>query len=187
LLPPVPSDIIIKDRQEFRYYKLFKAGGIALLATLFIILLTSFLIYNHYYSLNRELLLSMPGSEQQQKQLRTIEQKIKQKEQFLSQSGWDINERTSYYADRIASLVPADVLLTSMNIYPTVLPGNETNTVRYKKDTIQITGSCPDPALLNRFTNGLKIIPDFREVSVKSYQYTKEKETGLFSVDIITK
>lgn len=185
--PVVPSEAVIKQRENYRYYKLFRTAGLTLLITVFVILLTSFLFYNHYYSLNKDLLLS-PGSTQQNLQLNAAQQESKRKEKFLEQSGWTTSSRTSYFADRIASVTPGDVLLTNMTIYPVKnnLSG-ESSSFSFKKDTILVSGNCPDPVMVNQFMNGLKIISDFREVGVKNYQYRKDKGTGMFTIEIITK
>lgn len=188
VLPAVASDMVVKQREDFRYYKLFRSAGLTLLSLVFVILLSSFLIYSHYFSLNKQMAFDFPVGAQQSLQLRNLEKEIKQKERFLDQSGWTFNGKISYYADRIASLTPPDILLTTMNIYPgkTNLSGDN-NSFSYKKDTILVAGISPDPVLLNQFISGVKIITDFREVVVKNYQYRKEKEAGTFLIEIITK
>lgn len=188
LAPAIPSEIVTKQREDYRYYKLFRTSGIALLITVFVILLTSFLFYSHYYSLNKEMQFSSPAGSRQNEQLLSLQKESNKKEKFLEKSGWTSAARTSYFADRIGSVTPADVLLTNMTIYPAKNnAAGESNSLAFKKDTILVSGNCPDPVMVNQFMNGLKIISDFREVAVRNYQYRKEKETGIFLIEIITR
>ena len=137
---------------------------------------------------NQELQFSQQQNQGQQKKSKELEDKIGRKERFLQRSGWISDSKTSYYADRIASMTPDDVLLTSLNIYPskTNLEIEKGNNL-FKKDTIQINGVCEDPVELNKFITNLKIIPVFNDVSLKSYQYRNEKESGTFLIETIIK
>jgi hypothetical protein len=63
---------------------------------------------------------------------------------------------------------------------------SEDGLLNFQQDTIQITGTCGDPAELNRFVNNLRNIRDFRDISIKSYLYKKENQDGVFSMEIIT-
>ena len=116
-----------------------------------------------------------------------MENKIKKKERFLHQTGWMGNSRTSFFADRIASLTPEEILLTSMQIYPSSnnLSSQASNNL-FKQDTILVNGTCVNPVELSTFVNNLKILSDFKEVVIKGYQYRSEKEIGSFSMEIIT-
>jgi hypothetical protein len=186
--PVLSSAILNHERTEFRYQKLFKAAGMALLAAIFLILLVNFLIYNHYFNRNKELQVTQVFSREKQEQTDIIQERIKKKEGFLHQSGWHKPCRASLYADRIASLTPFNTLLTSMVIYP--LKGNasgEFPVMNFKTDTIQVTGTCDNPVEINQFMNNVKIITEFKSVALKNYLYKKEKETATFSLEIITR
>ncbi len=186
--PLLSSATLSNERTEFRYQKLFKAAGMALLAVIFFILLVNFLIYNHYFNKNKELQVTQTFSKEKEEQTAIIQERIKKKEGFLHQSGWHKPCRASLYADRIASLTPYNTILPSMAIYP--LKGNasgEFPVMNFKTDTIQVTGTCENPVDINQFMNNLKIITEFKTVALKNYLYKKEKETAIFSLEIITR
>jgi hypothetical protein len=112
---------------------------------------------------------------------------IEAKEKFILQYGWDHPSRLSFYADRIAGLLPANTLLTSMKINPRNNSSFGYNTqLTFKNDTIQIMGTCEDPTDLNKFTNNLKNMQNFKAVNVKNYSYKKELQSGSFLMEIIT-
>lgn len=79
-------------------------------------------------------------------------------------------------------------MLTDLWLNPVSAPLlGEGQNVDFKKDTIQVSGTCDDPTELNQFTNNLRNIQRFKEVSVRSYNYKKELGSGAFFMEIITK
>ena len=144
------------------------------------------MIYNKYFNKNKSIAESSLFSTQQDQKFKLLEKEVRQKERFLEQSGWTGQSRTSFYADRIAGLLPVDVLLTSMQIYPARNnPSAESGNILFKKDTIIVNGICDDPVELNQFMTSLKMLPDFTEVSIKNYMV--RNESGTFNMEIITR
>jgi hypothetical protein len=73
-----------------------------------------------------------------------------------------------------------------MQIYPARNNSvTETGNNTFKKDTIIVNGVCDDPVELTQFINGLKVLPDFKEVSIKNYMV--RNESGTFTMEIITR
>ena len=176
-----------KEREEYRYFKYYKAAGRALLAFLFTILLVNFLLYNHYFSKNRELQASRTVNQDELKRMERLRAVVDARDRFLRQHGWDHSPRLSFYADRIAGLVPDGATLTDMKLCPLNTTLYEEGSVPgFKRDTIQIAGVSDDPTELNRFANNLRNIPDFKEVNIRSYLYKKETGSGTFLIEIIT-
>jgi len=179
---------IQQEKENYKYFRYYKAGLWAMLAGLFTILLVNFFIYNHYFSLNKDREGMRQLSQEQEDKLKKQSAALRQKEDFLSQSGWEASSRLSYFADRIAGLVPSGTLLTDMQINPVNngLLGDDKG-IRFRRDTIQVTGTCDDPTELNQFTNNLKNIQDFKTVSIRNYAYKKEIRSGTFFMEIITR
>lgn len=177
-----------KIKEEYRYFKYYMAAGRALLAFLFIILLVNFFLYNHYFNKNRQLQAAHLVSQDEVRRTEQLRSAIDARDKFLRQYGWDHPPRLSFYADRIAGLVPDGALLTNLKLCPlnTTTIYQEGGMPDFKSDTIQISGSCDDPTELNRFANNLRDIPDFREVNIRNYIYKKETGSGIFLIEIIT-
>ena len=185
---PINSHVLSEERKEYRYYKLFRAAGWSFLIALFVILLINFLFYTHFFNKNKSLETSRLFTSGQAQKFSVLEKEVRQKEKFIEQSGWTAPSRTSFYADRIAGLTPTDILLTSMQIYPARNNSfTEAGSNFFKKDTIMVAGVCENPVELNQFMNNLKVLPDFKDVTIKNYQYRNENESGSFLMEIITK
>ena len=183
----VVNATLAAEKREYRYFKYFKAASWSLLCVVFSLLLANFLVYMHYSRSNLEHVSSLLSTQEERQKTEKLEAEILAKEGFLNKYGWDRPARISFYADRIAALVPDDALLTDLKINPivtSVLGGD--GLPKFQQDTIQVSGSCEDPAELNRFANNLRNVVDFKEINIKSYLYKKEIQTGLFSMEIIT-
>jgi hypothetical protein len=185
--PTIQNATLAIEKQEFSYFKYFTAASWAMLSFIFAILMINFLLYMHYSASNAEHAASLLLTQDEQKKTAKLESEVQAKEGFLNRYGWDRPSRISFYADRIAALVPDDAMLTALRINPliTSLLGGD-GLPRFQQDTIQLSGTCDDPAELNRFANNLRNISDFREINIKSYLYKKETQQGLFSMEIIT-
>ena len=188
----IPTEIenstISKDRDEYVWFKYFGAAKWAFLIMVFFILLVNFFVYNYYFRKNSEKQAAIAISQGQQKLAEKLQAEIDSKEKFVEFNGWGNSSRLSFFADRIAGLVPSSALLTSMKLYPikTVSFG-ENNLPSFKNDTIQLMGTCDDPTELNRFCNNLKNIQELKEATIKSYLYKKEIQSGTFLMEIIAK
>ena len=187
-VPALSTTDIQQTREDYRYFRYYRTGLWAMLGGLFALLLINFFIYNHYFSLNRNREGERQLSNEQEERIKKLSASLRSKEDFLLQSGWEAPSRLSFFADRIAGLVPSGTLLTGMQINPVNngLQGDDRGT-RFRRDTIQVTGTCDDPTELNQFTNNLKNIQDFKEVSIRNYAYKKEIRSGAFFMEIITK
>lgn len=184
----INNEALLKARGEYRWFAYYKTAVWALLISVFVILLVNFFVYNHYFSKNMEQQATQSYTSEQGKKAGKLLAGIAGKEKFLQQYGWSRSSKLSFFADRIAGLLPDGAMLTNMKIFP-INTGfiSESSMLTFKKDTIQMTGTCEDPTELNRFVNNLKNITDFREVNIKNYTYKKETENGIFLMEIIAK
>ena len=147
----------------------------------------NFFVYDYYFSLNKERGDNREISREQERKMQKLLVDLQSREGFLSRLGWDQRSRLSFYADRIAGLVPGNTILTGLWINPVNKPAlGEGRGISFKKDTIQLAGTCDDPTELNQFTNNLKNIQNFKAVNILSYDY-KKIGSGAFFMEIITK
>jgi hypothetical protein len=185
---PVLDDSLKEERVNFMYSLYFKKTGWAAMICLLVLLLSNFLIYNHYFKLNQEQQISENLLKTRLMDEREYQEKFNTESEFLKETGWDQLSRVSYFADRIASLVPENTMLTNMEIYPmkeSLFQGE--GETHFKLDTVFISGNCDDPENLAVFLGNLKNSIMVESVSIKDYSYKKEKEKGYFKMEIITK
>jgi hypothetical protein len=181
-----PTDIpqIIHAKKSFIHNKKVKAYLMGFTIFVFTILLLNFFIFSHYHNNNKELQIKQTFLNENLQAGEELQNRISRKEDLLSHYHWDKPARLSYYADRIASLTPPNTLLTTMSIFP-LRQSSAAEQIYFKNDTILLAGICDDPVELNEMQAGLKIVPGFRQVSIKSYAFRKESEKGSFTIEII--
>ncbi|HYE56507.1 MAG TPA: hypothetical protein VD996_16775 [Chitinophagaceae bacterium] len=183
----IDSPLLAQARTSSVQAKMIRTIAMGSLAFIFALLLVNFLVFNHYYNKNKELQVKQLFSNEELQKRQQLQQRISRKQEFLSRSNWNTAARLSYYADRIASLTPSNTLLTGMNIFPARASSSELAGIHFKHDTIQVNGVCEDPVELNELQTNLRIIPEFREVSIKNYAFRKESDKGMFTLEIVTK
>jgi hypothetical protein len=179
---------IMEERENYRYAQYFKKTGWAALIFVLVVLLLNFTVYNHYFKLNQELQVSENLSKVRQIDEQKNQEKFNIESAFLQATGWDHRSKISFYADRIASLVPENTLLTNMQIFP-MKEGSfqDENGTYFKMDTILVSGNCDDPENLAAFLSNLKNSTIVEFVGIKDYSYKKDKGKGYFNMEIITK
>jgi len=183
------ADIRIQEqREEYFYYQSFVKTGWSALISVLLMLIVSFLIYNHYFRINEELQVSENIAKSRRLDDVKNEDKLKVESAFLHETGWERSSRVSYYADRIASLVPDNTVLTNMQIFP-IREGLffEKEGSHFKMDTVIVNGNCDDPEDLSVFLNNLKNSNSIQSVMVQDYSYKKEKAKAFFSMQMIVK
>lgn len=184
--PGFKNETILNERSNFKSYLLFKFFGWALLIGLLGLLLINFFVFNYYAPKNNEQETAQRYTRGNAAIEEKLRQKVRQKEKFLEHTGWLNQYKTSYFADRIASLLPADIVLTSMQVNPLNKGGNTVKGVSFRMNTIEISGDCASTSYLTQFMNNLKSIPGVKKASVINYSYNKEKDTGSFILEILT-
>jgi hypothetical protein len=181
-------DSVYQERRSFVYFKFFRAALWSGLLFLFVLLLTNFLLFEYYFTNNRNLEIGRNLLTSENEKKNDILKSISRKEDFLKSEGWTKQSKLSLNADRVASMVPDGITLTSMNINPVYTNDYMyDNSALFKKDTIDVNGTCDDPTELNLFSDNLKTASPFKSIVVKNYFYKKESGKGLFLVEITAK
>jgi hypothetical protein len=184
----ISQPMISKERENYKYFKFFKAALIALLVGVFAILLINFIFYNYYFEKNKDLQTAQLVTREQMGKTSLMAEQLNKKEQFLTNSGWDSPSRLSFLADKIGAMVPLDIQLTEMKIYPVAVNDFFDNTaVSFKRDTIVVNGTCGDPSELSEFTSNLRNTSVFNTITIQNYTFKKETNTGVFLLEITTK
>ncbi len=139
---PFSPQTVLQERTNFTYSRYYTTGLWSLLIFLFTLLFVNFLVYEHYFSLNKDREDHRQVSLEQEKKMQKQLTFLQSREDFIRKQGWDQSSRLSLYADRIAGLVPSGTVLTDLWINPvnSTLLG-DAGTVSFKKDTLQLTGT----------------------------------------------
>jgi hypothetical protein len=184
--PTLVIEQIEKGRKNYGYFKWYKASLWIVLLGFLSILLINFFIYSYYFSKNNEMQINQAFTKEKLDRINSLALRIKEKEKFLAATGWNSPFRLSFFADRISALVPGSILLTHMQIQP-VRNGDfiENEMTSFRKDTIEIVGSCEDPTEIGSFLGNIKTMEACKSVNIKNYTFKKEANIGIFSIEII--
>jgi hypothetical protein len=179
-------DSLIEERSEFVYFKYFDVAKWSALLILFFTLFINFFVYSHYFYKNNSLQSQIEIAKNQAEQDEKLQVNLDSKETFLHMLGWDRSSKLSFFADRIAGMVPDGIVLTDMKLNPLNGRYYDDNLLSFMHDTIEITGTCFDPGELTIFGNNLKNVSALRQVNINNYKFSKEDNYGVFSMGIIT-
>lgn len=176
-------------KEEFSGKQKFEIRGWAALVVTFFILMINYFVFNNYWSKNNEMnsqLLLTQSALQRYEKLKT---EFAQKKEFLEQNGLLDHSRTSYYADQLASDLPATIQWTGLNIHPLKKKkaSDETETLFFENKLISISGNCQRSTDLNDWMKEIKKQTWVRDVTLVDYKQENAKEDGVFLMEIVSK
>ncbi len=105
------------------------------------------------------------------------------KSKFLQQSGLLTPNKVSFYADRIASTVPGDIILTDWQFNPLADPDKK-ETFTFKNGIIVISGISRQSAGFNDWIKELKNEEGIESVSILGYDHDIKANTALFTIEL---
>jgi len=176
-----------KENEEFFHKRLFKVLGWGLLIFFLFVLLINFMFYNYHFNKNQQLTATVGNNQSLLTQLNKLKNEVKDKEYFLSHTGWLEPSMTSFYADQIAGTVPKSINLTKLTVNP--IDDKLSKKVRkliFQAGIITISGNCKKNTDLNEW---IKILRDFEwagAVSIQNYVYDNKKRRGNFDIEVKT-
>ena len=179
---------LVEERENYAYSQYFKKVGWIAMISILVLLLLNFMVYNHYFNLNQELQVSEKLSKVRQQDEQKSFEKLNIESEFMKETGWEHISKVSFFADRIASLVPENTQLTNMQIFPMKESlFQDEKGIYFKMDTILISGNCDDPENLAVFLSNLKNSSIIESAAIKDYSYKKGNAKGYFNMEIVTK
>lgn len=176
-----PAESLAFSKEDFLQKKLFVAGGKALLVAVLLLLLGNYFLFSHYWSAKAGLESKLQINGGALTDLRSLEKQVEIKRVFLEQAGLLSNSNHSYYADQLAAGLPAEILLTRMNLAPR-LKLMEEDSIGFKPGLIKINGSCSQSIVLNKWLQELKAKKWLRSATLESYQQDKNMKQGEFEI-----
>lgn len=184
----LPVTRVRSAMDTLKWKRYFNAASIGLLTSILILLLINFAIYMNYRSKNEQLMLKQQQSLTSVSQTAASAKTLEQMTTAITSKGWIQSSRISLLADRIASLLPEEIVLTSLLIY---VPKNESTNysgeVSFQSNKIQVGGTSPDPSYVNAFLNNLTSLSEVKEVKIKNYTSKRNEIDDIFLLEITTK
>ncbi len=176
-------EVLTKARQEWKFGLLYSKGLMGLATLFFIVLLVSFLLFNHYNSSNAELSALTQSYDKQFRELEKLKSSYSEKNEFLQINGSQ-NSHTAQMADQMAALLPDKVSLTEMNFQPVERKLKKENLVRFSRDELQIKGQTGDYDSFQSWLKALRELNWADDIEIMGYKETDSKHSADFSIKI---
>lgn len=170
-------------KEEFLQRKLFMTGGKVLLVSVIVLLLGNYFLFSHYWSEKNTLDGKLQINGGALRDLRDLEKQLEVKRDFLEQAGLLSGAAPSYYADQLASGLPADILFTRMNLAPRLKLAEE-DSIGFQPGRIEIRGSCPQSIVLNQWLQELRSKAWVKNTTLESYLQDKNMKQGEFKIAV---
>ncbi|GAL85652.1 hypothetical protein Solca_1567 [Sporocytophaga myxococcoides] len=174
------------QKEEFQQKRKFKLLSISLLTFFLSILLINTLLLTNYKQENEKLAIKLSKLNDLSSNLEVDEKELQQKELFLTEAGWLVSSKFSFYSDQIAVLLPPSITLTKLAMNP--YNQKESRIQRkevFENGAIRIDGYCVRPTELNSWVKILKDQHWVKEVNVEDYSFDHKTRSGNFILQIL--
>lgn len=180
------AGVLDQLKNEWKQKQTFETRGWALLVTVFLILMVNYLVFNNYWSRNKEMTLQLQLAQTSLQRYEKLKQEFGQKKQFLEENGLLENSRTSYYADALAKDLPASIQFTGLNIHPLKKkkPAEENNVLTFENKLIHVSGNCRQNTELNEWMKKMKKKDWVNDLVLLNYRQDNLEENGVFLIEI---
>jgi len=180
------ANLLDQLKEDFQQKQKFEFRGWALLISTFSILIINYLVFNNYWTNNKEMNAQLELTQVASQRYDKLKSDYDQKRLFLEQNGMLENSRTSYYADRLAKELPATVQFTGLNIHPLKKknPNEEDKGYFFETKLIQISGNCKRNTELNEWMKKMKKENWVQDLTLLNYRQDNKDENGIFLIEI---
>lgn len=183
---PVPR--IGEMKNEFKHKKLFYSAGWGALMFFFTLLLFNFFLFSHFKTKSEELNMNVFRSKDELAKISSLQNELLQKQIFLNRLGLLESSKTSFFSDRIASHLPAEIRLSEMFVFPLEKKtAGDKKELNFIPNTIHISGRCIKSTEFNDWVKILKGENWIQNVNLINYSQENQSEFGEFQIEINVK
>jgi hypothetical protein len=180
------DELLTKSREEFTYFFLFRRFAFITLVFIFSLLLVNYLVFSHYNSKMSEAGSILRQNKESVEMITDLSAEISKKETFLTGNNLLYNTRISYYADCVASLVPAKMTLSELLIFPPKSDLKDKTEILYEQNKIIIRGKT-SPTDLDTFISELSNEIWVEDTDITDYKSITGTDMISFTVELIIK
>lgn len=154
--------------------------GIALFVSLI-----NVVFYTNYFDRNNKLEAELSVYESKNTRINSLLEDYQKKKGLIEGAGILEINHLSEYADRIASTVPEEVILTNLNFNPKLEREDASDSlVTFNAKELIVQGNCNKSLVLNDWINILKLQKFIKEVNLEKFTYSKESFLPNFEIEI---
>lgn len=174
-------------RNTYRSKRIFKLAGTSLLVFFVGVLSINSFILDHYSKRAKNLNSQVGVSRGMLQNLEKLKTELSEKSTFMNKMGLLQPGRTSFFADQIAGIIPVSIQLKEMSINPLVKNPNDDNDIAFNVNSIVMKGDCKKNTELNEWIKQLKRFDWVSDVALTNFTQDKEKNAGVFNVELKVK
>jgi hypothetical protein len=174
--------ITTENNEEFYAFKKLKFTIVTGLSFIFIVLLINFLSFGALTKKNNNLNSFLSRYKNEMEKVVNLKQEVRIKEKYLYENNLLSGTKMSYYSDRIALLVPKEIVLSELNIHPgyeKTSGSKNISSFQLNKIKIEGRGSIEN---LQEFILSLEKELWISDVDLENYNTDKRSRTVLFSL-----
>ncbi|MCA6363627.1 MAG: hypothetical protein IM638_11370 [Bacteroidetes bacterium] len=179
----VSSDELQTAAHDFQQRRLFRTGGLTLLAVTLCILVGNYFAFSHYWEKKATLEEELQLNGNLLEQVRALQKQTEMRRYFLDKNGIRQAGKHSFFADRLAANLPEALTLTRLAIAPRERLQRE-DTIAFQPGIILVEGECAQSVILNDWINRLTTETWIAKASLRNYAQPGNRKTGQFEVEI---
>ncbi len=173
-----PGDVHTRF-EEWRFVHAYKKLLPAMAIGLLVLLLSSFMVFNHYYTKNQALLSGMAGARASIKTLEGLKQSVLAKEDFLLHNAGS-KENLTLMCDQLAASVPGAVSLDALTLFPLVKRHKREHLFEFAQTSLEIKGKCSRYSELQGWLVSINQLPFVKEIMILGYGDSEKQEPEKF-------
>jgi hypothetical protein len=177
--------LITKSREAFIYGKLVKYLSVCSLSIILLLLLLNYFIWDSLRMKNTELTFEVARNEQILSQLTEKEKELKEKGNLVAQYiGLNSKTHYSWYADRLASLLPSGIRLTLLEIQPLSKKQKTGIAIEYINSQIDVEGDAKNMSDISEWVKAIGNETWAKKVELISFFTDNDQSLGHFKLQI---
>lgn len=161
----------------------FRFLQIVCVALALVLALTNVFFYTHYFNANNKLETELNVYQGKNDEINQLLGDYQKKKDLIENAGVLNKNKLSEYADKIASTLPQEVILSEMHFNPQI-QNDEDSLVSFQKNQLIIKGNCNKSLIINEWENVLKMQSFIKEVALEKFSYNSEGILPNFEIRI---
>lgn len=174
------------QKKEFLARKGYKVLGPAILMFFFLLLVINMLLFSRYNVENNRLNATISHNRELVREADSLKELIKEKRALADIYNENESRLLSYYADRIASVIPSYVTLTRINLNPYARVSGNQNKNPFSKGVISVNGRLTGTGDLDMMIKRINAFKWVDKVEISNYT-DSENEFPVFEIKIKTR
>ncbi len=170
-------------RRDWQFHNLYKKSVMGGVLGVFILLLISFLLFNHYHNANQTLNQGLQSYDSQLKMVESLRSSYNRKQQFLEVNGGS-NSAFSMMADEVAATVSAGISLEQMSFYPLEKYLKKEKLVRFQRDQLILKGSVENYVFFQKWLDKLNAFEWTGDLKITGYQEENDNHDAHFNLKV---